>query len=135
MVAVGMNHFTIIARDLTETRDFYCEYLDLTVGYRPALGFPGEWLYANGNAVLHIIAGRESPKHPTGVLDHMAFSGKNINKILQRLKSNNIDFNLKKQPETNIWQLFFHDPNGAKVELDFPASEKPKLNPTSTDDT
>ncbi len=135
MVALKMDHFTIIARDLTETRDFYCEHLDLTVGYRPDLGFPGEWLYANGNAVLHIIGGRESPQDPTGVLDHMAFSGKNINKILKKLKSNKIDFNVKQQPETNIWQLFFQDPNGAKVELDFPASEKPKLNPTGTDDT
>ena len=28
-----------------------------------------------------------------------------------------------RQAETGTWQLFLHDPNGAKVELDFPADE------------
>tara|TARA_B100000902_G_C26595274_1_gene567801 strand:+ start:93 stop:500 length:408 start_codon:yes stop_codon:yes gene_type:complete len=134
MVAVAMNHFTVIAKNLSETKEFYCQFLDLKVGYRPDLGFPGVWLYANEKPVLHIVAGRELPEEPSGVLDHMAFTGKDINKILLKFKANNIDYSLKKQSETNIWQLFFHDPNGAKVELDFPASEKPDLVPANIDD-
>ena len=127
MSAVGMNHFTVIAKNLTKTQDFYSEILGLKVGYRPDLGFPGLWLYAGDQPVLHIITGRQAPDSPEGVLDHMAFTGKDINKILKKLKIKKIDFSLKQQPETNIWQLFFYDPNGAKVELDFPAFETPDI--------
>jgi len=30
---------------------------------------------------------------------------------------------LRRLAGTQSWQLFFHDPNGARVELDFAASE------------
>ena len=32
-------------------------------------------------------------------------------------------YELRKLPDYGTWQLFFNDPNGAKVELDFDAAE------------
>ena len=126
MSVVAMNHFTVIARNLEETKVFYCELLNLKEGFRPKLGFPGAWLYVEDNPVLHIIAGRKRPTEITGVIDHMAFTGTNLPKFLKTLEKNNVKYTLKKQPETGIWQLFTVDPNGARVEIDFPATENPK---------
>ena len=62
----GMNHFTVLTDDLDKTLGFYVDLLGLKPGPRPDLGFPGAWLYVNGSAVLHIIAGRPLPEQRSG---------------------------------------------------------------------
>lgn len=124
MAVKAMDHFTVLAADLDETQTFYEELLGLKEGYRPPLGFPGAWLYAGDRAVLHIVAGRGLPKEPAGVLDHMAFSATGLEATLAQLNKRGIKHTVRRQAESRTWQLFFHDPNGAKVELDF-APEEP----------
>ncbi|HEY6335371.1 MAG TPA: VOC family protein [Alphaproteobacteria bacterium] len=124
MTVKAMDHFTVLAADLAETRAFYEELLGLREGYRPPFDFPGAWLYAGKHAVLHIIAGRDLPKEPAGVLDHMAFSAAGLTDTVAKLEGRKMDYLLRRQAESRTWQLFFHDPNGAKVELDF-APEEP----------
>ena len=119
----GMNHFTVLAKDLDATKAFYMGILGLSEGFRPDLGFPGAWLYCGKEAVLHIIAGRELPADPRGVLDHMAFSAHDLRGTTAKLKSSGIAYDLRRQNESGTWQLFCFDPNGARVELDFEASE------------
>jgi catechol 2,3-dioxygenase-like lactoylglutathione lyase family enzyme len=118
-----MNHFTVLARDLAETRAFYVGVLELSEGPRPPLGFPGMWLYAGGRPVLHVIGGREPPSQPRGVLDHMAFSATGLAEVARRLESSKVPYDLRRQPESGVWQMFFFDPNGARIELDFDAGE------------
>ncbi|GLC95974.1 hypothetical protein Tamer19_53830 [Cupriavidus sp. TA19] len=55
--------------------------------------------------------------------DHMAFSARDLPGFQQRLQSLGIPFSLSQQTDTGIWQLFFRDPDGAKIELDFAPSE------------
>jgi catechol 2,3-dioxygenase-like lactoylglutathione lyase family enzyme len=124
MAVQGMEHFTVLAEDLEATRKFYRDILGLEDGYRPPLGFPGAWLYVGGRAVLHIIAGRALPAERAGVLDHMAFAAKDLPGTVAKLKQRGIDYMLRRQNDTRVWQLFFHDPSGAKVELDFAAEEQ-----------
>lgn len=119
----GMNHFTVLAKDLAATRHFYVDILGLQEGYRPDLGFPGVWLYAGDQAVLHVIAGRPLPADPKGVLDHMAFTARGLPEVVGRLREHGINYDLRRQNETGDWQLFCLDPSGARVELDFDASE------------
>jgi catechol 2,3-dioxygenase-like lactoylglutathione lyase family enzyme len=123
MTITAMNHFTVLAKDLAETRSFYTEVLGLSEGARPALGFPGVWLYAEGRPVLHVIAGRPLPPDPKGVLDHMAFTATGLADVAMRLRAANVRYDLRRQPQSGVWQLFFFDPNGARVELDFDPSE------------
>ncbi len=123
MAIAGMNHFTILTADLEATKRFYLGVLGLTEGYRPPLGFPGAWLYCGEQAVLHVIAGRPLPSDPRGVIDHMAFTGKDLAATVKTLKQNGIEYELRKQPDSGTWQLFCFDPNGARVELDFEADE------------
>ncbi|HEX3758515.1 MAG TPA: VOC family protein [Kofleriaceae bacterium] len=119
----AMNHFTVLTSDLDASMAFYVDLLGLTDGFRPDLGFPGAWLYAGGQAVLHIVAGRGVPASPRGVIDHMAFSARDLRAIAARLTERGIAYDLKRLPTTGTWQLFCLDPSGARVELDFEADE------------
>ncbi len=125
----GMNHFTILAKDLDETRSFYTEILGLREGYRPPFAFPGIWFYAGKQPILHVIKRERLPDPKGGVFDHMAYSGRNLPGMLAKLKARGIGHELTKQVESGIWQLFFHDPNGAKIEIDFVPTESPEPRP------
>jgi len=124
-VIEAMNHFTINAQDRAKTLDFYCGLLGLVEGERPDLGFPGAWLYAPGadRAILHIYWERPKPAAATGVIDHMAFSARDLKAVKARFEARGISYDLKRQPGAGTWQLFSLDPNGAKVELDFDPGE------------
>jgi catechol 2,3-dioxygenase-like lactoylglutathione lyase family enzyme len=121
----GMNHFTILTQDLEATLAFYETFLDLRAGDRPDLGFPGAWMYAkHGNEpILHIIAGRPMPEDPAGVIDHMAFTATGLKDHLARLDAAQVKYLVRRQRGSDTWQVFFDDPNGAKVELDFDPAE------------
>ena len=119
----GMNHFTVIAADLERTLDFYVGVLGLEDGARPDLGFAGAWLYAGGKPVLHIVANRPIPPGVAGVIDHMAFSASGLREVKARFDERGLAYDLRRQKGSGTWQLFSLDPNGAKVELDFEASE------------
>ena len=123
---VGMNHFTILAGDEQATLDYYVGLLGLTVGPRPDLGFPGAWLHEGGpQAVLHIVFGRPLPSQRAGVIDHMAFSATDLRGTAQRMSERGLKYDLRRLANSadGQWQLFCHDPNGARVELDFDAAE------------
>ncbi|MEO7851791.1 MAG: VOC family protein [Rubrivivax sp.] len=123
---VGMNHFTAIAADQKKTLAFYVEVLGLTVGKRPDLGFAGAWLYAGGaQAVLHLYFDRPVPSPPAGIIDHMAFTARDLRAVKARFDERGIAYDLRQQAGAGTWQLFCHDPDGAKVELDFDAAESP----------
>jgi catechol 2,3-dioxygenase-like lactoylglutathione lyase family enzyme len=113
----------VLTQDLDATRAFYVDILGLSEGFRPDLGFPGAWLYAGGQAILHIVAGRGVPANPRGVIDHMAFSAHDLRAVAARLTENGIQYDLRRLPSTGSWQLFCLDPSGARVALDFEAGE------------
>ena len=50
----GLDHFLVLTDDIDGTRDFWCGALDLRVGARPPLEFPGYWLYAGGVPCVHV---------------------------------------------------------------------------------
>ena len=120
----SMNHFTVLSDDLDKTLAFY-DALGLKAGPRPPFDFPGAWLYADpqGPAILHVVAGRRLPEPRGGVLDHMAFSARDLRAVKSRLDAMKVEYDLRRLPGRDLWQLFCHDPSGAKVELDFEASE------------
>ncbi|MBC5782683.1 VOC family protein [Ramlibacter sp. USB13] len=119
----GLNHFTVIAEDPARTMAFYTQVLGLEDGWRPDLGFPGAWLYAGGRAVVHVYFDRPVPQQRAGVIDHMAFTAKGLKETKARFDASGTPYELRRQKGAGTWQLFCHDPNGARVELDFDASE------------
>jgi hypothetical protein len=53
----------------------------------------------------------------------MAFSGEGLSRAVARLEAKGIAYDLRRLPAYGTWQLFFFDPNNAKVEIDFDKSE------------
>jgi catechol 2,3-dioxygenase-like lactoylglutathione lyase family enzyme len=122
MAIEGMNHFNVLTDDVDATRRFYVGILGLVEGERPPFKFDGMWLYAGGRAILHVSAGK-LPKERAGVIDHIAFTGTDLRGTVARLEENAIKYTLGKQVGTGLWQVFCHDPMGARVELDFDGAE------------
>lgn len=123
MAVTGMNHFTVLTDDVERTVAFYQDTIGLADGPRPDLGFPGAWMYAGDSAVLHIIGGRPKEQLRPGVLDHMAFSATGLKATLEKLAGMGIHYAHRRQAGAGTWQVFFFDPNGARVELDFDPAE------------
>ncbi len=119
MPVSGMNHFTILTDNVPRTVDFYALTTGLADGPRPDLGFPGAWLYANDVAVLHVVGGKSRAQLRSGVIDHMAFSAEGLADTLATLVAHGIEHTCRRQNGSGVWQVFFFDPNGARVELDF----------------
>ena len=124
MPAIAMDHFTILTEDVAATVAFYSDILGLESGRRPPFNFPGAWLYGGGRPILHVVGGRPLPDDPQGVLDHMAFSANDLRDTIRRLDKRKVKYDLQHLPGSSLWQLFFFDPSGARVELDFRGEEK-----------
>lgn len=122
MAITGMNHFNVLTDDVEATRRFYVDVVGLVDGDRPPLGFDGAWLYADGRPILHVSKAR-LPEERGGVIDHMAFSGSDLRGTVAQLEAKGVKYTLRQQVGTRIWQIFCHDPMGAKVELDFDPAE------------
>jgi catechol 2,3-dioxygenase-like lactoylglutathione lyase family enzyme len=124
MAVTAMNHFTVLTDDVEATVRFYRDVVGLAQGPRPPLGFPGAWLYTGNQAVLHVVGGRTRSELRAGAIDHMAFSATGLAAAIAALDAKGIAHQCRQQVGSGVWQVFFHDPNGAKVELDF-APEEP----------
>jgi catechol 2,3-dioxygenase-like lactoylglutathione lyase family enzyme len=122
----GMDHFTIVTDQLEATRRFYVDLLELWEGPRPPFPVPGCWFYAGRHPVLHVIGVQRMPEPRRGALDHMAFRAAGLARALDRLDAAGVAYRILRAPgETRTWQVFFGDPNGVEVELDFDPAESP----------
>ena len=123
----GMNHFTVLSDDLEATKQFYCDLLGFEVGPRPNFQFPGYWLYVGGTPILHVIHRSQLNEVRAGVIDHMAFTATDLQGTVARLEKAGVEYELRRLPPNGVgaglWQLFFDDPHGGKVEFDFDKTE------------
>jgi catechol 2,3-dioxygenase-like lactoylglutathione lyase family enzyme len=118
-----MDHFTIVTDRLAETLTFYALF-GLSEGPRPAFGMPGAWLYMEEQPILHLIEVVKMPEPRRGALDHMAYRAQGLLTTTQLLDGHKIPHRIIRTPAPfRMWQLFFEDPNGVDVELDFDALE------------
>jgi catechol-2,3-dioxygenase len=103
-------------------RDFYVKIVGLQPGYRPPFKSFGYWLYAGEHAVLHLSEAHADESRATGVMnsfDHIAFSCTGASEFEIRLRQENINYTSQQLPLTGARQLFFRDPVGNGVELNF----------------
>ena len=138
-----LDHYSIRTLDIEASRRFYTEVMGFSVGFRPPFKFPGIWLY-NGaqypetTGVVHIIG--IDPNDPqglkdylgdrdvaslqgTGTVDHMAFAATGLDDMRTRLQGQNIACRERTVPSLGIHQVFFEDPSGVTIELNYPAAE------------
>ncbi len=138
-----LDHYSIRTLDIEASRRFYTEVMGFTVGFRPPFKFPGLWLY-NGaqypetTGVVHLIG--IDPGDPqglkdylgdrgldtlqgTGTVDHMAFTATGLADMRERLVKHGLAFRERTVPALGIHQVFFEDPSGVTLELNYPAAE------------
>jgi catechol 2,3-dioxygenase-like lactoylglutathione lyase family enzyme len=119
----GLDHFLVLTDDIDGTRDFWCGALDLQVGARPPLEFPGYWLYAGDVACVHVAEKAAYDAHSerigiaakSGPVEHVAFRGDDYEAIVARLEGGGMDAARNAAP--GMRQLFLEDPNGVKIEI------------------
>ena len=115
----GLDHVTVNCADLERSRTFYAEALGMTDGERPPFPFPGAWLYLGGRPVVHLVGGAAPGAETTGSFDHVAFDADDIDTVRARLQAQGIAFQENNFAAAKIRQLFFPDPDGVKIELNF----------------
>jgi catechol-2,3-dioxygenase len=111
---------------LDELRDFYRDVVGLTVGERPPFRHFGYWLYADGRPVLHLSeadAGEERASGAVNTFSHAAFNCAGRAAFERLLRERGIPYRTARVPLLDIDQLFFHDPAGNGIELQFAAAE------------
>lgn len=122
MTVKGLDHCTILAADLAAARDFYVDVLGLTEGARPPFDFPGHWLYCESHPVIHLVGGERARGASSGsaAVDHVAFAAGDIDRVRDHLRARSVEFQERESPRLGQHQIFLHDPNGIKIELNFP---------------
>lgn len=142
MIAVGgVNHVTLCCSvaQLPVVESFYRDILGLHVGPRPAFDFPGTWLYAGEEPVIHLAATRRQPADAapadsssptpavlpdaavaTGPIDHFALRVAGpLDEWRGKLAARGIAFSEAPVPQFPLYQIFLHDPLGVRIELNF----------------
>ncbi|EGA68397.1 hypothetical protein VISI1226_08959 [Vibrio sinaloensis DSM 21326] len=131
----AIDHFTLRVSDTERSINFYQEVVGLHLGERPAFNFPGYWLYASGQPILHLVAqtqsaadenlqrylGQREQASGSGVVDHISLRGSDYQAMKQRLiEVEGGEFQQRLVPELKQRQLFFVDPDGVTIEIIFP---------------
>ena len=139
-----IEHFLVAADDIDATRDWYARILGMTSGPHPDFGFPVHWMYLGEVDVVHIgpsakganeiqrkYLGRTSQDAGagTGAIDHIAFRATGLRAMLEHLRAERVPFAQRRANGQALFQLFFHDPNGIKIELNYAAAEAEGIEP------
>jgi catechol 2,3-dioxygenase-like lactoylglutathione lyase family enzyme len=119
-----LDHLLVLTDEIDATRDFWCEVLDLEVGERPPLEFPGYWLYGAGVPCVHVAERAAYVAHSQrigipaaiGPVEHVAFDAEDYDGIASRIERGGIEASSNAVPGV-MRQLFVEDPNGVKIEI------------------
>ncbi len=124
MAVLGFNHYNLRAsRDMMEQlKVFYRDVVGLQIGERPQLTSFGYWLYAGSKDVLHLSEAKPEEKRKENVattFDHVAFTTTDYDATIARLEKLPIKFSVHEIADTGQKQIFFSDPAGNGIELNF----------------
>ncbi|WGY71299.1 VOC family protein [Burkholderia cepacia] len=128
MPVTGFNHYNLRADRSTRDvlRDFHVDIIGLQEGFRPPFKRFGYGLYAGKQDVLHLTEARPDESRPPNVantFDHVAFSCADASEMARHLTDANVAFTREYVPLTGRVRIFFNDPCGNGVELNFAQAE------------
>ncbi len=130
-----LDHFTLRTDKLAQTCKFFEDVAGLKIGPRPAFGFRGAWLYAEGVPWLHLIEGvagdaelqrylgERSGGPGSGSVDHIAFRCSDLPAFESRLAALGVPSVPRTVPDLHEHQIFVTDPNGIRIEFVFASDE------------
>jgi len=126
MTAVAIDHVNVAVPSarLPEMLAFYTGIVGLREGERPALPFPGHFLYCESSpiAVLHLATYQEDDlalSQSTGRFNHVCFRMRGLAEARLRLAASSHPWREQERPGNPLVQIFVTDPAGLTVELSF----------------
>jgi glyoxylase I family protein len=124
LAVLGFNHYNLRCdRDMMEQlKAFYVEVVGLQLGSRPQLTSFGYWLYAGQKDVLHLSEAKPEEGRQTNMpttFDHVAFTATDYAATLARLDKLSVKYRLREISDAGQRQIFFSDPAGNGIELNF----------------
>jgi catechol 2,3-dioxygenase-like lactoylglutathione lyase family enzyme len=130
MEIIALDHVNIITEDMEETIRFLVNVFDFDVRDAPPPLDPKhyQWLYdSNGRAIFHINSKqaqqayvRETHAGPmTGAIHHIALKCSGYDAFRGQLERHSVDYRTHEISAANLKQIFFHEPNGVLIELNF----------------
>ena len=135
-ISISFDHYLLFTKDLKKTVDWYSSVLGIVPGPTPDFDVPVHWLYLDNQPIIHAAErnagnqiesyiGKVDYKEETGsgLIDHIAFNCTGLTKMLAKLDSLNIEYTEHRVDRNSRYQVFFFDPNGIKIELDFDSNE------------
>jgi len=124
MAILGFNHYNLRAERLMmeQLKVFYRDVVGLQIGERPQLTSFGYWLYAGNKDVLHLSEAKSEEKRKENVattFDHVAFTATDYDATIARLEKLTIKYRVREINDAGQKQIFFSDPAGNGIELNF----------------
>jgi catechol 2,3-dioxygenase-like lactoylglutathione lyase family enzyme len=125
MAVTELNHINIRTMLMEETKDFYQDIVGLSVGWRPPFGSHGYWMYCGDVPIVHLSLSdpegdpRTVSEGTGNGLDHIGLWAEDIPSFEKTLADNKIDYAKRLAAGDKVVQMFFLDPNGVQVELQF----------------
>ena len=120
-----LDHVNIRTANLDDLVEWYSRVLGLETGPRPPFSFPGAWIYAGEDAVIHLVGVESEPSGIEPKLEHFALSATGLDKFLAHLDDCGTEYSARRVPGFNILQINLNDLDGNHIHVDFPLSEKP----------
>ncbi len=122
-----LDHINVRTARLEAMIDWYGRVLDMHPGDRPDFGFPGAWLYAKGQPLVHLVGVREEPGADASDLkiEHGAFRATGYAGFVARLGQLGERFEVGRVPGFPIVQVNVWDPDGNHLHIDYDAAEVP----------
>jgi catechol 2,3-dioxygenase-like lactoylglutathione lyase family enzyme len=105
------------ADDIARLRQFYCDVVGLTEGWRPAFESRGYWLYAGTRPLVHLVEAEAGAAGVHGGVDHISFRSDDLDGFASRLRQRGVQFQVSLVPTLNQRQLLIRDPLGVGVEI------------------
>jgi catechol 2,3-dioxygenase-like lactoylglutathione lyase family enzyme len=124
MAVTAIDHINIMgpAALIERCRAFYVGVLGLADGPRPAFRSRGFWIYAGGQALVHLTEGDAAAAEGSASIDHFAFRCDDLEAMRARMDARGVEYQVDSVPGSGPTQLFLRDPAGVGIELNFPDS-------------
>ncbi|WP_419910850.1 VOC family protein [Hoeflea sp.] len=123
MPLLKLDHVNIITANLDAMVAWYTDVLGMVDGDRPPFPFPGAWLYAGEDALVHLVGATDDRQSIEPNIEHFAISATGLAEFLERLEQRGVAFDMNTVPSFPIVQVNVLDCDGNHIHVDFPATE------------
>jgi len=122
MDIAGINHINIVVTQgqFPDVVAFYEQILGLQQGMRAVSKRNGAWLYCHDTAIIHLSVVQDPPYTGRDThFNHVAMSCSGVVEWIRHLDYHHISYERDYRPSPEMSQLFFYDPVGIRIELNF----------------